>query len=91
MQYWALEYPNCYSHNIIGMVRDVQCYTKPGNHPSQWKIALPKGMILSTIKWYVTGHLGHKRLYQQLSQRYYHHDLRESDDKLNCEFIREIS
>ena len=36
----------------------------------------------------VRGHPGQKKLYQQLSQRYYHHDLRGSIDKLNCEFCQ---
>ena len=47
----ALKYPNCYSHKNIDTVRDVLCHIKPGNQPSQWTIALPKGMIQSTNKW----------------------------------------
>ena len=45
---------------------------------------------MPTIKWYhqVTGHPGSKRLYRQLSQRYYHRDLRRIVDHLNCDFCQ---
>jgi hypothetical protein len=53
-------------------------YTKPGDNPSNWKIALVKELIRPTVKWYhqVTGHPGRKRLYEQIRQRYRNCDLR---------------
>jgi hypothetical protein len=73
----AVKYPERYTHKSINYVDDIFCYTKPGNNPTNWKIALPEDLIKPTIKWYhqVTGHPGSKRLYGQLQQRYYHRDL----------------
>ncbi len=54
-------------------VKDILWYTKPGDNPANWKIALPEDLIKPTIKWYqqVTGHPESKRLHGQFQQRYY--------------------
>ncbi len=67
-----VKYPEWYSCKTINDVDDVMCYTKPGDNPANWKIALPEDLIKHIIKWYhqVTEHPGSKRLYGQLRQRY---------------------
>jgi len=69
---------------------NVLCYTKPGDNPANWKVALPKELIGSTVKWYhqVTGHPGSKRLYEQIKQRYHHRDLRRYIDNFNCDYCQ---
>jgi hypothetical protein len=64
----TVEYPEWYSHKTKNNVDDILCYTKPGDNPANWKIALPEDIIKPTIKWYhqVTGHPGSNRLYGQL-------------------------
>ncbi len=86
----TVRHPTWYSRKTINNVDDILCYTKPGDNAANWKIALPEDLILPTIKWYhqVTGHPGSKRLYRQLSQRYYHRDLRQIVDHLNCDFCQ---
>ncbi len=66
------------------------CYTKPGDNPSNPKIALPKELIKPTLKWYhqVTGHPGSKRLYEQIRQRYHNRDLRRYIDNFNCDYCQ---
>jgi hypothetical protein len=86
----SVKHPNWYSRKTINDVEDILCYTKPGDNAANWRIALPENLIVPTIKWYhqVTGHPGSKRLYRQLSQRYYHRDLRRIVDHLNCDFCQ---
>jgi hypothetical protein len=86
----AVKYPEWYSHKSINDVEDISCYTKPGNNPANWKIALPEDLIKPTFKWYhqVTGHPGSMRLYGQLGQRYYHRDLLQMVNNLNCDFCQ---
>ena len=65
----------------------VICYSKDREQrQSTWRIALPKSMIKSTVKWFhiVTGHPGSKKLRLTLDQRYYHPDLRSYIDKYAC-------
>jgi hypothetical protein len=83
-------YPEWYSCKIISNVEDILCYTKPGDNLANWKAALPEDLIKPTIKWYhqVTGHTGSKRLHGQLQQRYYHRDLPQMVDNLNCDFCQ---
>jgi hypothetical protein len=59
------KYPDWYSRKNINDVNDILCYTKPGDNAANWKIVLPKDLILPTIRWYhqVTGHPESKRLY----------------------------
>jgi hypothetical protein len=54
--------PSCKN---IKDVKDILCYTKPGDNAANWKIVLPKDLIAPTIRWYhlVTGHPGCKGLY----------------------------
>jgi hypothetical protein len=89
----TVEYPAWYSHKTINDVKDILCYTKPGDNPANWKIALHEDLIKPTIEWYhqVTGHSGSNRLYGQLEQRYYHGDLCQMVDNLNCDFAREVN
>jgi hypothetical protein len=74
----AVKCPEWYICKSINNIDNILCYTRPGDNPDNWKIALPEDLIKPTIKWYhqVTGHPGSKRLYGQLRQRYYHRDLR---------------
>jgi hypothetical protein len=86
IQQTATKHPEWYSCKTFDQVTDVLCYTKPGDNPSNWKIALPKELIKPTVKWYhqVTGHPGSKRLYEQIRQRYHNHDLRRYINNFNC-------
>jgi hypothetical protein len=86
----AVKYPERYTHKAINNVGNILYYTEPGDTPANWKIALSEDLIQPTIKWYhqVTGHPGSKRLYAQLRQRYYHRDLPQMVDNLNCDFCQ---
>ncbi len=42
LQQAATKHPEWYSCKTFDQVLDVLCYTKPGDNPSNWKIALPK-------------------------------------------------
>ncbi len=86
----TVKYPEWYSCKTSNDVDNILCYTKPGDNPANWKIALPKDLIKSIIKWYhqVTGHPGSKRHYGQLRQRYYHRDLCQMVNNLNCDFCQ---
>jgi hypothetical protein len=85
-----VKYPTWYSCKTINNVEDILCYTKLGDNLAIWKITLPEDLIKPTIKWYhqFTGHPGIKKLYGQLQQRYYHRDLRQMVDNLNCDFCQ---
>jgi hypothetical protein len=71
LQQSATRHPEWYSRKTFNDIADVWCYTKPGDDPSNWKIALPRELIRPTVNWYhqVTGHPGSKRLYEQIRQR----------------------
>ena len=90
LQQSATKYPDWYSRKRFNDVTNVLCYTKPGDDPANWKIALPKELIGPTVKWYhqVTGHPGSKRLYEQIKQRYYHRDIRRYIDHFNCDYCQ---
>ena len=64
LQQSATKHPDWYSQKRFNDVTNVLCYTKPGDDPANWKIALPKELIGPTVKWYhqVTGHPGSKTL-----------------------------
>jgi hypothetical protein len=70
LQQSLTKHPDWYSCKNINDVNDILCYTKPGDNAANWKIVLPKDLILPSIRWYhqVTGHPGSKRLYQHLHQ-----------------------
>jgi hypothetical protein len=42
LQQTATKHPEWYSSKTFDQITDVLCYTKPGDNPSNWKIALPK-------------------------------------------------
>lgn len=87
LQRRILSYPDRYTTKRIGTVEGIVCHIKPGDEPSNWKIALPQSLLSPTIKWFhqVTGHPGAKRLHLQIGARYYHSDLRGLIDKFRCE------
>jgi hypothetical protein len=91
LQEQAKKYEECYVRKRIGVVDDILCYIKPGDSPANWKIALPKQLLMPTIKLFhqVTGHPGSKRLNMQISTRYYHRDLRSLIDKFHCEYCQQ--
>jgi len=90
LQQTVRRHPEWYSQRHFHPVRNVLCYTKPGDNQANWKIALPKELIGPTVKWYhqVTGHPGSKRLYEQIKQRYYHRDLRRYIDNFKCDYCQ---
>ena len=90
LQQSATKHPDWYSQKRFNDVTNVLCYTKPGDDPANWKIALPKELIGPTVKWYhqVTGHPGSKRLYEQIKQWYYHRDIRRYIDHFNCDYCQ---
>jgi hypothetical protein len=89
LQQTATKHPEWYSCKTFDQVTGILCYTKPGDNPSNWKIALPKGLIEPTVKWYqVIGHPGSKRLYEQIRQRYHNRDLRRYIDNYNCDYCQ---
>jgi hypothetical protein len=79
-------HPDWYSCKNINDVNNILCYTKLGDNAANWKIVLPKDLILPTIRWYhqVTVHPGSRRLYQHLHQWYYNRDLRRLVDNSKC-------
>ncbi len=58
------KHPDWYSRKNINDINNILYYTKPGDNAANWKIVLPKDLVLPTIRWYhqVTGHPGSKRL-----------------------------
>jgi hypothetical protein len=81
-----LKYPDNYVNlQMDGSVDDIICYKK---NPTQlsWKFALPKSMVVDTVKWFhqVMGDPGEKRLRETLNQRYYHPKLHSHIKKLKC-------
>jgi hypothetical protein len=89
----STKHPTWFSRKNINDVNDILCYTKPGDNAANWKIALPKDLIVSTIRGYhqVTGHPGSKRLYQHIHKRYYNRDLRRLVDNFKCNFAKEMN
>jgi hypothetical protein len=69
---------------------DILCYTKPGDNLANWKIVMPKDLIVPTIRWchQVTGHPGSKRLYQHIYQQYYNCDLCRLVDNFKCNYCK---
>jgi len=92
LQQFTIRHHEWYSHKTFNNIPDVLCYTKPGDNPSNWKIALPRKLIGPTVNWYhqVTGHPGSKRLYEQVRQRYYNRDIsiRRYIDNFNCDYCQ---
>ena len=71
-------------------VRDIICYIKPGNIPTQWQNALPTFHLYLTVFWFhqVLGHPGEKLLRETLVQCYYHSQLCNTIDKYKCEHFQ---
>jgi len=90
LQQSTIRHPEWYSCKTFNNISDVLCYTKLGDDPSNWKIALSRELIGPTVNWYhqVTGHPGSKRLYKQIRQRYYDRDIRRYTDNLNCDYCQ---
>ncbi len=84
----ATKYADQYTRKRIGTIDDILCCIKLGDPPNNWKITLRKSLLQPTIKWFhqVTGHPGSKRLFMQISSRYYH----EIFDRLLTNFIANI-
>ncbi len=62
---------------------EIICYSKDkGQRQTNWRIALPRSMIKSTVQWYhtVTGHPGSKKLRMTIEQRYHHPNMRRYID-----------
>jgi hypothetical protein len=57
-----VKYPEWYSRKTINDVEDILCYTKPGDNPANWKIALPEDLIKHTINSLTTNgaHMRHR-------------------------------
>jgi hypothetical protein len=72
------------SYNWMMMSMTI-CYKKDPTQPN-WKIVLPKSMVVDTVKWFhqVMGHPGEKRLSETLNQHHYHPKLRYHIDKWKC-------
>jgi hypothetical protein len=90
LQQSLTKHPTWYSHTNSNDVKDILCYTKPGDYAANWEIVLPKDLIVPTIRWYhqVTGHPGSKRLYQHIHQQYYNRDLRRVVDNFKCNYCQ---
>ncbi len=90
LQQSLTKHPTWYSHKNIYDVDNILCYTKPGDNVANWKIVLPKDLIVPTVRWYhqVTGHPGSKRFYQHIHQRYYNHDLHRLVDNFKHNYCQ---
>jgi hypothetical protein len=84
------KHPTWYSCKNSNDINDLLCYTKPGDNAANWKIVLPKDLIVPTIRRYhqVTGNPGSKRLYQHIHQQYYNRDLRRLVDNFKCNYCQ---
>ncbi len=82
------KHPTWYSRKNINDDANILCYTKPGDNAANWKIVLPKDLVVPKIRWYhqVTGPPGNKKLYQHIHQQYYICDLRRLVDNFKCNY-----
>jgi hypothetical protein len=81
-----VKYPDNYVNlQLDDNVDDIIYYKKDPTQPN-WKIALPKSMVVDTLKWLhqVMGHPGEKRLRETLNQRYHHSKLCYYIHRLKC-------
>jgi hypothetical protein len=60
-------------NGMTSNVNDSIYYKKDPTQPN-WKIVLPKSIVVDTVKWFhqVMGHPGEKRLCEKLNQHCYH-------------------
>ena len=63
------------------------CYTKPGDNPANWKIALAESAVPKVVRWVdiVLGHPGASRLREAIQQRYHHPLIWKHCDELRCD------
>jgi hypothetical protein len=81
-----VKYPDNYVNlQLDDNVDENICYKKDPTQ-SNWKIALPKSMVVDTVKWFhqVMGHPGEKRLCETLNQSHHYPKLCYHIDKLKC-------
>ena len=67
---------------------DLVCHVNSDSDPeTQWKICLTEKTLIPTIYWFleVLNHPGRERLFQAISQRYYHPVLRHWINSWNCD------
>ena len=50
LQQSVIRHPEWFNHKTFNEVTDVLCYTKPGDNPANWKIALPSELINPTVR-----------------------------------------
>jgi hypothetical protein len=88
LQQSLTKHPTWYSCKNLNDIYNILCYTKPGDNAANWKIILPKDLLVPTIRWchQITGHPGSKRLYQHIHQQYYNRDLRRLADNFKCNY-----
>ncbi len=80
-----VKYPDIYFNlQLDDNIDDIICYKKD---PTQvnWKIVLPKSLVVDTVKWFhqVLGH-PEKRICEMLNQRYHYPKLHSHIDTLKC-------
>ncbi len=81
-----VKYPDNYiDFQLDDDIDGIICYKKDPTQPN-WKTALPKPMVVDTVKWFhqVMGHPGEKRLGEKLNQHYHHPKLCYHIDRLKC-------
>jgi hypothetical protein len=82
-------YPDNYVNlQLDDDVDDSICYQKDPTQ-TNWKIELPKSMVIDTAKWFlqVMGYPGEKRWHEMLNQCYHHPKLCYHIDKLMCKGV----
>jgi hypothetical protein len=78
-----VKYPDNYVNlQLDDNINDIICYKKDPTKPN-WKIALPKSMVVDTVKWFhqLMGHPGEKGLRETLNHHYHHPILHYHIDK----------
>ena len=71
----------------------VLCYVKTYDNPeTQWRIALPRNLIIPTIQYFHTilGHPGATRMGLTIQTRYYHPMLRKEIDDFACDACQKM-
>jgi hypothetical protein len=81
-----VKYPGNYVNlQLEDKLYDIICYKIDPTQP-KWKIALPKSMVINTVKWFhqVMKPPGEKRLREMLNQHYHHPKFCYHIDRLKC-------
>ena len=50
LQQSVIRHPEWFTHKTFNEVTDVLCYTKQGDDPANWKIAIPSELINPTVR-----------------------------------------